>query len=245
MPQTVLLHPIGLDHAAWQWVDLPGAVAPDLPGFGAAEPLDELSLAAVADSVCDRVTGPFNLVGLSLGGMVAQHLALRHPDRVASLVIGCASSTASRSVMVERAEAVERVGLAGVLDGYLSRWFTKAALTAVEHPGVSYARARILADDPAVIAAYWRAMSEHDVRDALGDIAVPTTVVAGRADVSSSLAGLEDMAARIPSAVLRVVDGPHMLLLDGYDGLRAVLHEHLSRTESSDLTIARTNVAGR
>jgi len=208
----------------------------DLPGHGESPQLPVLSLEAVADHVAMRVselTVPgerVHVVGLSMGAMVAQHLALRHPELIASLVIACASAAAAGPVLRERADAIERLGMVGVIDDYLTRWFSPAALSGAGHPGVEYVRRRLLADDSTVVAAYWRAMAQHDVLDALPRITAPTTVVAGSADRSASVDTLRDVQSRIPGAQLRVVDGPHMLQLESPAAFQAVLAEHLDLT---------------
>jgi 3-oxoadipate enol-lactonase len=223
----VLLHPIGLDRASWQFVDVPDAKAIDLPGHGGARLLADMSLPSLADYVCAQVDGVFHLVGLSMGGMVAQHVALRHPDRLASLVIACASGTASRDVLDRRAAEVERVGMQGVVEEYLVRWFSEAALADHNQPGVAYARERLLADDSHVIAAYWRAMSLHDLLPSLDRISVPTTVIAGSADVSAPESKMREVASRIPRARLRVAEGPHMLHLETPGVFAEMLADHL------------------
>jgi pimeloyl-ACP methyl ester carboxylesterase len=228
MPVTaiVLLHPIGLDRASWQFVDVPDASAIDLPGHGGTRPLADMSLASLADYVCAQVDGVFHLVGLSMGGMIAQHVAVRHPNRLASLVIACASGTASRDVLGKRAAEVEQDGMQGVVEEYLVRWFSEPALADRAHRGVAYARERLLADDAHVIGACWRAMSMHDLLPSLDRISVPTTVIAGSADVSAPVSKMREVADRIPGARLRVADGPHMLHLEAPGALTEVLADH-------------------
>lgn len=98
---VVLLHAFPLDHDMWQRV-LPLAdhlrlIIPDLRGFGrsagaAADPPAPLSIAQLADDVAGllealHVSEPAVIVGVSMGGYVAQHLAVRHPERVSRLVL--------------------------------------------------------------------------------------------------------------------------------------------------------------
>jgi len=66
------------------------AVAWDMPGYGASEPLEGFSLVAAADAAADlvgRLGGPAHVVGMSMGGMIALELALRHPTAVRSLAL--------------------------------------------------------------------------------------------------------------------------------------------------------------
>jgi 3-oxoadipate enol-lactonase len=222
--RTILfLHPIGLDRNVWSDVLLPGATALDFP---AADPV---SMAGLVDHVLSQLSGPATLVGLSLGGMVAQQVAVREPAAVTSLVVACSNPASDPRVMRERAAMTRQTGMAGVLDTTLERWFTPEALAADGHPGVEYARRRLLGDDPEVVARYWEAMAEHDVRAQLGSVKVPATFVAGASDRASSLEVLEGMAKAVPGAVLRVVDGPHMLTLERPREFAEVLDEHLDR----------------
>jgi 3-oxoadipate enol-lactonase len=229
MPQVVFLHPIGLDRHIWADVHVPDAASLDLPGHGGTPAVDRVSLAGLVDYVLAQLTGPATLVGLSLGGMVAQQVALREPAAVTSLVVACSTSASDPTVMLERAAATRQAGMAGVLDTTLERWFTPAALATPGHPGVEYARRRLLADDPEVVAQYWEAMAAHDVRARLPSLKVPATFIAGAADRASSVAVLEGMAEAVPDAVLRVLDGPHMLPLERPREFTEVLSEHLER----------------
>jgi pimeloyl-ACP methyl ester carboxylesterase len=227
MPQVVFLHPIGLDRRIWADIHVPGATALDLPGHGDTPAADQVSLDRLVDYVLAQLTGPATLVGLSLGGMVAQQVALREPSAVASLVVACSTSASNPEVMFERSAATRQGGMAGVLDTTLDRWFTPEALATPGHPGVEYARRRLLDDDPEVVAQYWEAMSKHDVRERLPSLKVPATFIAGAEDRASSLAVLEGMARAVPDAVLRVLDGPHMLPLEQPREFTEALSEHL------------------
>ena len=61
--------------------------APDLPGHGAAGFDGTFDVAAVADSLAAQLNEPAHLLGWSLGGLVALHMAARHPEKVRSLCL--------------------------------------------------------------------------------------------------------------------------------------------------------------
>jgi pimeloyl-ACP methyl ester carboxylesterase len=233
-PQILLLHPIALDGRIWDGVRPDGAVALDFPGFGTAPPLAKVTMAYLADYVLGHISRPATLVGLSLGGMVAQQVAVREPGAVASLVVACSTSASSPQVMLGRAAATRSGGMGGVLPETLERWFTPEALRAGDHPGVAYARRTLLQDDPEVVAQYWEAMAVHDVTALLPAIGVPATFVAGAADRASSAGTLRQMADAVPGAVLEVIDGPHMLPLERPAEFRAALGRHLARAAAGE-----------
>ena len=229
---VVLLHSIGLDHQAWRDV-IPllaakrRVIAYDLRGHGHAAGAPKpftlqgfaSDLAALLDACgIDRI----HLVGLSLGGAIAQYFTLGHPARIASLALVCTMAR-SQEAFLARALAAERDGMAAQLASTLERWFTPAALA--EHGwAVEYARQRLLRMDVADWAASWRALAAIDTIDRLGEISVPTQVIAGELDPSAPPDLMREIAARIPTASFHVVPrGPHMLSLERPVELAAVI----------------------
>jgi pimeloyl-ACP methyl ester carboxylesterase len=213
---TLLLHPIGLDRTTWDHVPIEDALAVDLPGHGNASWHDVQGMGQVADMVLDMVPAtaePLDLVGLSLGGMVAVHAALRHPRRIRSLVVACAPAATPTEAMLERATTTELVGMRGMASSMISRWFTADTIETRSELIASTER-RLLADDPTVIAHYWRLISTHDVRAHLRRISVPTTVIAGQADVSVPPAAARELSAGIPHSRFVELPGAHMLHLE-------------------------------
>jgi 3-oxoadipate enol-lactonase len=227
----VLMTPIGVDAAAWDAVDLPdGAIRHEWPGCGARpRAAHQPDMASLADEVAELYDGPLDLAGCSMGGMVGQHVAIRHPHRVRSLLMACTGAAADPATMRERAAAVEPDGMRGVLDVTLRRWFTPEALAQrPEHPGVTYARAALLRLDPASFADGWHAIATHDARSRLGEVRARTTCVAGDADVAASVERVREVADAIPGARMEVVHGPHMLLLEQPGVFGDLLRRHLA-----------------
>jgi pimeloyl-ACP methyl ester carboxylesterase len=133
--------------------------------------------------------------------------------------------------MLQRAADAEAVGMVGVLDETLRRWFTPEALAQPDHPGVTYARATLLALDPGTFAAAWRAIADHDVRDRLEQIEARTTVVGGSADAAAPPERIAELAGAIPGARSVIVDGPHMLQLEQPGELGRCVADHLALVE--------------
>jgi pimeloyl-ACP methyl ester carboxylesterase len=223
----VLLHPVGLDGGCWQFCDLPGQ-RPDYPGHGGRPaPADGvLDFGRVADEIADRCTGPLDVVGLSIGSAVAQYLAVRHPYRVRSLLLAC--NGPAGAPRLDRAEETIRLGMAGTLDVTLRRWFTPAALAQPGHPGVRYARERLLADDPEGVAAIWAADRSLLTPEALGAITVPVTVLGGRQDQAATVPRVTEVFQALPSARLEIIQGPHMLQLERPREFSAAVRRHLA-----------------
>jgi pimeloyl-ACP methyl ester carboxylesterase len=224
--------PIGLDAACWRWTTLAAGdvVKHVFPGFGgrprAASAPD---MGRLADEVAERYDGALDLVGVSMGGMVAQNVAVRHPHRVRSLFTACTGAATSPDAMLKRARAAEADGMEGVLDITLQRWFTQEARARrPEPPGVVYARDTLLALQPAAFADGWRAIATHDVRARLPEVGVPTTCVAGEADAASPVARGEEIARLVPNCRLLILPGPHMMHLENPDGFSAALADHLA-----------------
>lgn len=233
----VLLTPIGLDAGCWNWMDLPDVptIHHVFPGFG-GRPRAETApdMAILADEVVARYDGELDLVGVSMGGMVAQNVAVRHPARVRSLLTACTGAATDPGTMEGRARAAETTGMEGVLPETLERWFTAAALERRPEPaGVTYARETLLALEPQAFADGWRAIGTHDVRARLGEIAAPTTCVAGDQDAASPIARGEEIAAGVPNCRLVLLSGPHMMHLENPAALSAAVRDHLAWIEGA------------
>jgi pimeloyl-ACP methyl ester carboxylesterase len=228
---VVLLHPIGLDGDSWQFLTDPrlaDAVRYTLLWHGGRErPPTELSLASLADDVLDANPGEVDLVGLSLGGAVALTAAVRRPERVRSLLLGCSGVGGHGDVLRKRASEVARVGMAGIVESTLARWFTDEVFRSEGHAGVSYARDRLLSHCPESFAAGWRALADLDLFDALPAISARTTVLHADQDVTGSKESRMAIARQIPYSRFATVPGPHMVQLENPDGFQAALFDHL------------------
>ena len=182
---AVLLTPVGLDGDCWQWCDLPGDAHRHVwPGHG-DRPLADTppDIAALADEVAASYDGALDLVGVSLGGMVAQHVAIRHPGRVRSLFAACTTGQGNPETMAERAK-IAREDMPAAIEEAMPRWFTPAFLE-TEHPAIAYSRRTLEALNPEAFAQVWEAIATHDALDELPKVSARTTVLAGRQDASS------------------------------------------------------------
>ncbi len=149
------------------------------------------------------------LVGFSLGGLISQQFAIKHPSMVAALVIVDSVgqfSPESRTMFSERARIVETQGAQPLVDGMLSRWFTPE-FHAQQPTRIADFRQQILANDPATVAATCRIATTFNLLDQLPSIAAPTLVLVGEHDRGNPLPKAREIQERIPGAELAVIPG--------------------------------------
>jgi 3-oxoadipate enol-lactonase/4-carboxymuconolactone decarboxylase len=171
-----------------------------------------------------------HVVGLSLGGMVAQALASAHPERVASLVLMATSPyLPPPQFWRDRAATVRADGVAAVVDTVIGRWFT-APFYEQASDTVARIRERFVAVDPAGYARCCEAIAAMDLRERLGRIGAPTLIMVGVDDQVTPLAMAEDMRSRIAGAELVVLpNAAHLMAVERPDVVAAYLRAFLDR----------------
>jgi len=217
-PTVVLLHGLGSCADDW-WLQSPAlaeagyaVLAPDLRGHGHTDkPPGPYTIAQMADDVAGLMEGlgvrAAHVVGLSLGGAVAQDLTVRHPERVRSLVL-VNTFARFRPQGIHGWRRFLRRGIA-LLTGGLEKQAEVIAWGMFPHRGQEALRRgaveRIRANDPVAYQAAIQAVLRFDGRRGLTRIRVPTLVVAGAEDTTVDMAAKEELAAGIPGARLVVV----------------------------------------
>jgi 3-oxoadipate enol-lactonase/4-carboxymuconolactone decarboxylase len=200
--------------------------SPATPGPVSIEMLVD-DLASLIDALgLDRPV----VVGLSLGGITAQGLAIRHPGKARALVLmATAPHLPPRENWIARADTVTADGMGAIVDAVLGRWFTPAmALT--DPARLAFLRERFLAIDPLGYAACCRAIADVDWRAGLAGIDVPTLVVAGADDPVTTVAMGQELAAAIPGATLEVVPASaHILVAERPAEANAILEAFLEK----------------
>jgi 3-oxoadipate enol-lactonase len=215
---VVLSHALGVDLHMWNQVSAELArdhevLRYDHRGHGASGvPHGPYTLDALVDDAVRVIDAwgraPVVFVGLSMGGMVAQGLALRHPTLLRGVVIansGARYAEAAREVWAQRIATVEHDGLRAVVDATMERWFTPA-FRAARPEVVARFRASVLRTDPAGYVATCHAIAAVDWLEQLPQVTRPALVIAGGRDTGAPPAMSEAIAQRIPGAELQVFD---------------------------------------
>lgn len=159
------------------------------------------------------------LLGLSMGGMVAQEFALHYPEKLSCLILGCTTFGGTESV------PLSKEGLAAILAGAdaaeKTRRLQEEAVfcddTIVNHRDVITANAGARGQFPIpqfVLARQADAIRRHDTSTRVGQIQVPTLVMSGTEDRLIPPENSRLISARIPGAVLKELPGGHLFMTE-------------------------------
>lgn len=215
-PVVVTTHSLGSSHRMWDLqmpvlseyrvyrLDTRGHGDSDAPD----EPYDFDMLADDAKCLTDALNlGKVHFVGLSLGGMIGQHLAVKYPEVLHSLTL-CA--TTSRTSEIEhqvwqgRIDIAEEQGMEALLDATIVRWFS-AEFIASNEDIVGPLREVLGATPVQGYTGAIRAIMQLDVTDQLKSVNVPTTIIVGEDDESTPVAASKVIHSAIPKSELVVI----------------------------------------
>jgi 3-oxoadipate enol-lactonase len=215
---VVLSHALGLDLQMWEGLaeTLAGThpvLRYDHRGHGgSAVPAGPYTMDDLVDDAARLIRewgrGPVVWVGLSMGGMVGQGLAVRHPELVKAVVLANTSAQypeAAKAMWAQRIATVQDKGLAAIVDMVMERYFS-AAFRATQPAAVAAFRQTVLRTDAAAYAASCNAVANVDWLEALKTVSCPTLVIAGAQDVGAPVSMSQAMVERIKGAQLAVID---------------------------------------
>jgi len=154
-----------------------------------------------------------HVLGISMGGMVAQELALRHPQRVRTLSLGCTyaggpgSSLTDGAVLERLVEAMRSGDRRQAIRASFEVNVSGAYAAQPDHFDRFAENALTLPTAVAVIMAQMQAIARHDTSARLGEIAVPTLVIHGTEDQMVPFPNAALIAGAIPGSRLEVMDG--------------------------------------
>lgn len=241
-PLVVLVQGLGLPGSMWRGLAVRlvkqglSVVTPDTRGTGRSdEPLPPYTMGALTGDLAAVIRhvdrGPALVVGLSLGGMIAQHLALAHPALVRGLVL---ASTFCGLPLGK----LPNLRFLGVLTGCLAgrAGSMKRMHRLLVHPGSLERNPDLMKFGERQLRAEpirWKgvvgqlcAVAGHNTYFALARICCPTAVMAGANDQVLPAANASILARRIPGATLTVVDrAGHVFPLEYPEVLPAAIHE--------------------
>lgn len=222
-PLLVLSHSLASSGIMWEQ-QMPALVAGyrvlryDTRGHGGSDApagpytLDELGDDAVAllDALdIERV----HWVGLSMGGMIGQNLALRYPERLSSLVLCDTTSKIpeqARAMWDERIAVAEKSGMQPLCGETMERWFTPSFL---EKDGLDLRsiREQFLGTPTSGYVGCCQAIRELDYTERLSAISLPAHVIVGAEDPSTPPDASRTIQGQIAGATLTVIDnGSHL-----------------------------------
>ena len=181
-----------------------------------------------------------HVVGISMGGMVAQEIVLSAPERVRTLTLGCTFPGGPEATMTDM--AVVGMLAEAVLSGDDERtlrvgYDVMIAAEYGEQEGAYELYAELARQYPApvpVLMAQLSAIMGHDTSERLGEIAAPTLVIHGTEDRLLDVANGELIARLIPGARLELLEGSgHMFFWEQPERSAQFVREHAAAAAQS------------
>jgi 3-oxoadipate enol-lactonase len=183
-----------------------------------------------------------HVMGASMGGVISQIIAVRHPERVRSLILACTACRQlpwRRELLAEWAEVAERDGMGGFTT-FAVRWVIGPRSLRRFWPalGLVGTLAQNLTPDSFLAQVQAILATDDDLRFELRSIRVPTLVLVGSQDILTPLGDSEEIADLIPGSELAVIGGgAHGFMFEhaaaynrtALDFLRRVIDERIDR----------------
>ncbi|WP_050464448.1 bifunctional 4-carboxymuconolactone decarboxylase/3-oxoadipate enol-lactonase PcaCD [Herbaspirillum autotrophicum] len=223
----VLSHALGCDLTMWDSLANELAadcrvVTYDQRGHGSSDaPAGLYEIADLADDAARLLreldTGPVLWIGLSMGGMVGQELAIRHPSLINALVIANSTSAypeAAREAWRQRIATVREDGIEAVADAVMGRYFNDQ-FRSEKAATVGRFRERLTSTDADGYMGCCHAVGNVDTTARIGAIKATTLVIAGALDQGTPVAMAQLLADTIPGARLEVLaDASHLSAIE-------------------------------
>ena len=242
-PPVVLIHGVGLDLEMWDGIaaalaDRFRVIRYDLLGHGAShDPPGPRRLgdfvAQLGELLAALDLQPVDLVGFSMGGLIARAFAAARDGRVRRLVLMntvCGRNAVEQAAVLARLAQCEAEGPAATAEAALGRWFSPGFL-ASDPPAVRRIGARLRANEPEAYLKAYRvfAHADREIGDVAGRIVCPTLVMTGADDVGSTPAMARRLAGQIPGARCVILPGlRHLGLVEDRESVLAPLTDFLA-----------------
>ncbi len=226
---VLLIHGAGENHLVWPvgLRRLPGAIvyAVDLPGHGKSAGMGRRTIADYAawvDFFLETLHAPAAVfIGHSMGGAIAEQLALSYPHRTTALVL---VATSAKLRVAPQLLEMARNNFPAAVD-LVTQWgWASAAPEDLKQLG----KRQLMTTDPTVMLDDYRACDAFDLREQLKSVLTPTLIVTGEADQMTPVKHATFMAEQIPQARLVVVPhSGHMVMLEAADTVTHAVRDFL------------------
>lgn len=170
----------------------------------------------------------FALVGISVGGLIAQRFALDHPERISGLVLcDTAARIGDAALWSDRMVAIEAGGIEAIADAVMLRWFPEA-LRAGRSAEIDGWRNLLLRSPAEGYLGTCAALRDADLTDEIGAIRQPTLVIAGAEDQSTPVALVRALADRLPAGhFVTIEQAGHLPCIDQPVRVAQLIGEYL------------------
>ncbi len=234
----VLVHGLNGDLTGWalvmpEFAEQYRTLALDMRGHGGtSKPDHPYSIKGFAEDLLEflrkKQIPKAHLLGLSMGGAIAQQFALDHPEMIRSLALVSTFSYIddhARRAFEGLKQNLARGGYPAFFDGVLSLAFTPKYIAANPGPIAELREKRIQLNSPAAIARATDACMAFDLKDQISGIHLPTLVVSGREDVFTPVHLAEQIHRAIRGSEWKILEGVgHNLYIESApDLVQAVL----------------------
>lgn len=209
-------------------------IAVDHRGHGQSPVIEgPASIADLAGDVQETIgklgVEAYGVVGLSLGGAVAQYLAANDPKVTSAALLCTAPKFGTPESWHERARTVRADSTAALADAVVGRWFSEGWIA--DHPASTAFYRDMIANTPAEgYAACSEALADWDFADQLGSITVPVLVLAGADDPSTPPEVLKEIGDKVAgeSTYVEISPGAHVPTIEAPQEVTDALRAHFT-----------------
>ena len=236
----LFINPLGTDYRIWDEVveklqEYGNVLLFDKRGHGLSDTANETK--GLEDYLNDVVflcqhlsIEKCTVVGLSVGGMIAQLLAYHHPGKVEKLILcDTRHKIGNAQIWNERIVAVKGHGIQNILDGVIQRWFSKSFQ--FNQPDKAAGYKNMLERTPALgYIQTCEAIRDADLTEIAKQIKVPAICIVGSEDKSTTVEEVKALADLIKGSIFKVMQGSgHIPCVDNPVALSKLIIEFVKK----------------